>query len=285
MFRVSLLLSLVALTAGFGSAQVAVASPAQNKTIEEFFNSSSSYLGVNVQEIDSARAKELKLKEEHGVEVTRVQPDSPAAKAGLKEHDAVLEYNGQRVEGTESFIRMVRETPVGRTAALVVSRDGNAQALTATIGRRKEAHAFAFAWPTPPVPPMPPMPPVIEMPRATTTMRTTRIGIETEALSGQLAEFFGVKEGLLVRSVDKDSPAEKSGLRAGDVIVKVDGSAVSRTRDLTDELRFGRDKKTIPLQVLRNKKEITLNLELPDRAADSDRSGRAVGFRFQVERL
>ncbi|OYW07783.1 MAG: hypothetical protein B7X34_10205, partial [Acidobacteriia bacterium 12-62-4] len=93
-----------------------------------------SYLGVGVREIDQARAKELRLAEEAGVEVTQVDEESPASKAGLKVGDVVLEYNGQRVEGSEQFVRMVRETPVGRTAKLKVSRGGNSQTLSASIG-------------------------------------------------------------------------------------------------------------------------------------------------------
>ena len=73
-----------------------------------------SYLGIGVKEILAERAKELKLKEEAGVEVTRVDSNSPAEKAGIMAGDAVLEYQGNRVEGTEQFVRFVRETPVGR---------------------------------------------------------------------------------------------------------------------------------------------------------------------------
>jgi predicted metalloprotease with PDZ domain len=77
-----------------------------------------------VAEIDSERAKALNLKEVHGVEVKSVDHDSPAAKAGLKESDVVLEYNGQRIEGTEQFVRLVRETPVDRQVKLLVWRNG-----------------------------------------------------------------------------------------------------------------------------------------------------------------
>ena len=73
-----------------------------------------SFLGIGVQEIDTERAKALNLREERGVEVTRVEDDSPAAKGGIKMGDVVLEYNGERVEGVEQFMRMVRETPPGR---------------------------------------------------------------------------------------------------------------------------------------------------------------------------
>ena len=84
-----------------------------------------SYLGVNLAEIDGTRAKELKLKETTGVEITRVEEGSPAEKAGLKPNDVVLEYNGQRVEGMEQFGRLVRETPGGREVKLVISRNGD----------------------------------------------------------------------------------------------------------------------------------------------------------------
>jgi serine protease Do len=108
--------------------------------------------------------------------------------------------------------------------------------------------------------------PSFDGPKSVLTMRTPRVGLETESLSGQLADFFGVKEGVLVRSVDKDSPAEKAGVRAGDVVLKVDGQRVSRPRDVTDELRNSWDKKTVPMVVMRNKKEMTLNVELPERS-------------------
>ena len=99
----------------------------------------SSFLGVAVAELDTERAKELKLKDEHGVEVKSVEDDSPASKAGVKAGDVVLEFNGQRVEGTEQFVRLVRETPVGRHVKLLVSRNGSTQTLTAAIGSKSSS--------------------------------------------------------------------------------------------------------------------------------------------------
>ena len=96
-------------------------------------------------EIDSDRAKALHLKEERGVEVHLSWiPDSPAAKAGLKAGDVVLEYNGEHVQGGEQFMRLVRETPPGHTAKSGGVRNGANETLTATIGQRPPA-AFAFA--------------------------------------------------------------------------------------------------------------------------------------------
>src|SRR5271166_5596536 len=93
--------------------------PGQNLgTNVKLSSGGSRYIGVMVQEIDSERAKELKLREEYGVEVTRIEPDSPADKAGLKVGDTVQQYNGQRVEGMEEFKRLVSETPAGREVKL-----------------------------------------------------------------------------------------------------------------------------------------------------------------------
>src|ERR1019366_3458031 len=88
-----------------------------------------SYIGVMMQEIDSERAKALKLHEEGGVEITVVEQDSPAEKAGLKVGDVVLKYNGQRVEGMQQFARMVHETPAGREVKIEISRAGAAQSV------------------------------------------------------------------------------------------------------------------------------------------------------------
>jgi serine protease Do len=244
-----------------------------------------SFLGIGVAEIDSERAKALSLKEVHGVEVKSVDHDSPAAKAGLKESDVVLEYNGQRIEGTEQFIRLVRETPVDRQVNLLVWRNGGTQTLTATIGHRKEHFFFRTGDgdddvdlnveipPMPPMPAMPAMPPMPEMPlvpefpRAFGSARSGVLGIECESLGSQLAGFFGVKDGVLVRSVAKDSAAEKAGIRAGDVIVKVNGEAVTSAHEITSLVRAARSKHTFPVVLVRDKKEATLSVTVE--SADS----------------
>ena len=235
----------------------------------------SSYLGVGVTEVDVERAKALHLKDEHGVEVRCVDAESPAAKAGLKEGDVVLEYNGQRVEGGEQFMRLVRETPPSHNAALLISRNGTTQTLTATIGQRRpglmafEFDGDEFAMAMPPMPPMPPMPAmpsirIPDIPRAFMTWRSPMLGIESESLNPQLAEFFGVKEGVLVRSVTHDSSAEKAGFKAGDVIVKVDGEKVTTPREISSILQSSRSKKTLPVTVVRHQKETVLSVNLEE---------------------
>ncbi|MBK5290737.1 MAG: PDZ domain-containing protein [Acidobacteriia bacterium] len=226
---------------------------------------SGSFLGVNVSEVDANRAKELNLKEVHGVEITSVEEDSPAEKAGLKRGDIVLDYQGQRVEGTEQFVRMVRETPAGRQAKLNVLRGGATQSISAVIGTRSGKSGrteWAFRSTMPKFDLWIP-----DIPRAYTSWRSSMLGIEAESLEGQLASYFGVKDGVLVRSVIKGTAAEKAGVKAGDVIVRVENDVVSSPRELSTAIRSNRSKKTFTLTVMREKKEtavpVTMEEERP----------------------
>jgi len=222
-----------------------------------------SYLGVMVQEIDATRAKALKLNEEAGVDITRVEPGSPADKAGLKPGDVVVQYNGQRVEGMEQFSRFVRETPVRRDAKLGIVRDGLAQTLTARLEARRRPLTVAAG--------MMPAPgfnaPVPDVPGSFLSLKSGLLGIEVESLQGQLAQFFGVSSGVLVRSVVKDSAAEKAGLKAGDVITKIGDNVVNSPADIANRVRPLHGK-TITVTVTREHKEITVSIALNDDRAD-----------------
>ena len=230
-----------------------------------------SYLGLNVKEIDANRAKELKLREENGVEITQVEDDAPAGKAGLKVGDVVVEFNGQRVEGTEQFVRMVRETPVGRQVKLGVNRQGTAMTMSATIAQRSSkltgmtapaARKLAEDMKREGEKMRDEM--MMNMPRAYMGWSNGQLGVESESLSDQLASYFGVKEGVLVRSVKKSSAAEKAGLKAGDVIVKVDSTKVATPKEIATQLRASRSKKVIPVQLLRDHKEMSIDVTFPE---------------------
>jgi len=219
----------------------------------------STFIGVMVQEIDSERAKTLKLGEEAGVEITRVEPESPAEHAGLKVGDAIVEYNGQRVEGMEQFSRLVRETPAGREVKLDVVRNGVPQTVTAKVGTRRAPFAAMQA------------PPAMErfelhmpdIPRSFMSWRSSVLGIDCESLDGQLAQYFGVKEGVLVRSVIKGSAADRAGIKAGDVITKIDDAKVAAPSDISSRIRSMRGK-PVPMVLMRDHKEMTLSVAVDD---------------------
>jgi serine protease Do len=243
--------------------------------VREFNNApfvGGTYLGVNLAEIDENRAKELKLKEDYGVEITRVEESGPAEKAGVKPGDVVLEYNGQRVEGMEQFGRMVRETPPGREVKLTISRNGAPQTLMAVLGSRKYRLSANF----PPGFEVPEfhMP---DIPQVFTTIRSPMLGVEAESLGSQLAAFFGVKEGVLVRSVLENTPAQKAGIKAGDVIVKVDGMAVTTPSELSNAVRTANNaKKTYAIELVRDHKPVTMNVNVEDRSERWVPQGRVV---------
>lgn len=244
----------------------------------------SSYLGVGVVEIDKDRARALNLREEYGVEISHLNDDGPAAKGGLKKGDVVLEYNGQRVEGTQQFIRLVRETPAGRNVKLLISRNGATQNVVVTTGTRKNAlpEVSVFRAPNAPLPPdFPHMEGFdINVPDGAhvfTLMRGGVLGVEVEPLGPQLAQFFGVKEGLLVRTVTSGSAAEKGGIKAGDVITKIDGAPVANTGDIISKLRPGAaaSSKTSTVTVVREKKELSLPVTVEDRRSGGGVAPRA----------
>jgi serine protease Do len=240
----------------------------------------SSWLGVELHEVTSESAKELKLSAERGVVVGRIVPDSPAAKAGLKEKDVVTELNGQRVEGAAQFRRMVHEIPSGRSVQLTIWRDGRTQTLSVTLGKSEEGHRgfkmvapeqgnFMFRMPE--IPAIPPM----EWNGEMLFGGQPRLGIDAEDLNGQLGTFFGAPdgEGILVREVNSGSPAEKAGVKAGDVITSFNGERIRTLGDLREKLSAKREEKdkTVKIGVLRNKSEVSLTVELPAPAARTKR--------------
>ena len=126
----------------------------------------SSYLGIGIADITAERAKALNLKEGRGAEVTSVAVEGPASKAGIRQGNVVLDYQGTAVEGMEQLTRLVRETPVGRQVKIAVWRNGAPQTLTATIEARK-----GTVIPFPGTPPFFPSP-EIEIPAFETTLRS-----------------------------------------------------------------------------------------------------------------
>jgi serine protease Do len=234
-----------------------------------------SWLGVETNEVTSQLVKELKLPAERGVAIHRVTPDSPAARAGLKENDVILEVNGQRVEGAAQFRRMIHEIPAERTISLSVWRDGRAQNISVTLAKAEARHqewmttapgAFAFHMPEVQIPDIP----SIELGGDLNVLAggRARLGIDAEEIGGQLGSFFGAPdgEGILVRSVNSGSPAEKAGMKAGDVITTVGGERVRTVGELRERLAKAEDK-PVQIGVLRNKNQMTLSVELPKPSA------------------
>jgi len=226
--------------------------------------SGGSYLGVDTADITADRLGPLHLKEEQGVEVTMVDQDAPAGKAGIQEHDVILTVNGEVVQSVEELRRMIHEIPPGRTVSIGISRNGQAMTLKAQLARRKDFASWVqdYKFTMPALAAMP----EVDIPASIVVVHSSaRSGLMVENLSPQLSDYFGAKngQGVLVRSVEKGSCAEKAGFRAGDVIVRVNDVAVNDTGDFGEALR-NRKGNNVTVAIIRARKEQTIVLPLPE---------------------
>jgi serine protease Do len=226
------------------------------------------HIGVTVRDVDTTDVKDAKT----GVVIEEVEPGGPGDKAGMKTGDGITEFDGERVRSSLQFSRLVRETPDGRSVQAVLSRGG--QRLTvavvpdrSTLGddfgmRLLDGPLAPFAVPAPPAPARSPRPPAVPSPPSFELfgrMRDTgRLGITIEDLDTQLAEYFGVKDGVLVKSVEAGSAAAKAGLKAGDVITAVNTRHVYDVSDVTRALDRLDDEGEFVFDVTRDRKTQTL---------------------------
>ncbi len=241
--------------------------PAQPWVFSSEDSGTSSYLGVDISDVTTERLSVLKLKEEKGVEVTMVDQDAPAGKAGIKEHDVILTMNGTSIESGAQLRRMIHEMPPGRVVTFGLSRDGQPMTVKVQLADKHTEYMvhtpkpgdFHFQIPEIHVPDID-IPPITVM-----VTSSARSGLTMENLSTQLGEFFGVKNGngVLIRSVEKGSRAEKAGFRAGDVIIKVNDQAVHDTSDFSHGMK-SRSGNSVNVVVVRDKKEQTLTLAVPE---------------------
>jgi C-terminal processing protease CtpA/Prc len=241
-------------------------------------------LGVSVKDVDPS------VQGKSGAIVEDVREGSAAEKAGIRAGDVIAEFDGERVRGVRHLTRLVSETPEGRSVKAVVERDGNRVELTVT----PEGSAMAYGGRDLElvVPPMrfEHLPGVEKelrrelersLPREGTWSfrgrpgevfgfrmnERGRLGVSVQPLEGQLAEYFGTSNGVLVNSVEKDSPAATAGLRAGDVVTAVNGRAVSDPAALIDAVRDVEDGATLSIDIVRDKKPQSLKAELEKREA------------------
>ncbi len=223
----------------------------------------SGWLGVEISEVTAEKAKELSLPAIRGVLVTEVEADSPAAKAGLKANDVIASYERQDIEGTLQFRRMVRETPPGRSIELQVWRGGKTEKVSVEVGNRTSPMARVMKDVKPFILEMPQMDLGLDMQRVELGI-TPQLGVSAEDVSGQLGSYFDAPgdEGVLVREVRPGTPAEKAGIKAGDIIYKVDDQQVKTVNQLRERLRSRRDQKTVAIGVVRKGTQVSVNVEL-----------------------
>lgn len=257
-------------------------------------NDGSVHLGVALGDITAEKAQELKLPAVAGAIVNSVQTDSAAAKAGLEAGDAIVEFDGIHVRSSAELRRLIRETPAGRTVAIKIVRSGKASVLSAKLDASGNPmdfnYNFKFKNPGPIFLSDEGMP----LPAG----HRVTLGISGDDLTPQLAKFFGVNRGtgVLISEVTIGGPADKAGLKAGDVIVQVDGQPVKGVQDLRRSLNdnFTADTRKVNLTIIRDHHEQTVSAELTRSQPEERRTSRTAGpdseldlgqLPFQAEQL
>jgi membrane-associated protease RseP (regulator of RpoE activity) len=203
------------------------------------------YLGVSLQSLDSAGKEKLGVK--NGVEVISVEKESAASKAGIRENDIIQLVNGEKIRDAQDLVDIIAELAPGAAVKIGLWREGKAQDVTAVLGEYQQRKHFIWNGKRLPM----------------IKSSGAYLGIVLQELNPDLAPYFNVKtgEGVLIISVEKETAAEKAGLKAGDVIVQMGEKTVKAAAAVHEVLADLKKGDTIAITVIRHGKKETLKAE------------------------
>ena len=215
-------------------------------------SSKKGYLGVSVKELNRHLKKELKA--DYGVVITSIVYDSPADEYGLMEDDVIQKVNNIKIRRPSTLTRIIRKIKPGEKAKIVVIRDGKTKTITVKIGKFKSGKNYSMA-----------ISPDIKV--FNRFAGGAFLGVQLHELNKDLAAYFGVREdeGALVLEVEEDSPAEAAGMKAGDVIIKIDGEPISEPEDVQDIISELEEDDQIKIEIIRQERKQTLEASLEER--------------------
>ena len=271
--------SLVALLVLIGAGTVSCANPRHPYGVIVSNSEKTAWLGVSVQDVSKSLADKKKLKVDEGAYVFDVVDDSPADEAGIREGDVIVKFDGAKIAGSDELVESVRKTPPKTKVDIEIVRGEEHKTLTATVGREPRNYSYSFGFGDDGIrTPMPPRMPRVRIPRmhfnTMTFSRTESNGLAVQDLTRQLAEYFELpdKKGALVVEVAKGSEAEKAGVKAGDVITKVDGFTVHDASGVVDALDDIKESKDVKIDLVRKGKALTVTMKISARDDDDDES-------------
>ena len=200
------------------------------------------WLGVAIQRVTSDLAKSFGLKEARGALISKVFEDSPAERAGLKQGDVIVQFDGQEIESSMELPRIVASTPIGKEVSIQIFRDGKRISLKAKITEmegeeKKEAEKEA-----------PPEKP---------------IGVLVQEVTPQIARSLGMEKatGIIVVRVEPGGPADEAGMHRGDVILEVNRKPVENVKDFSRALKEAKDQASILILIRRGEGNIYLTVK------------------------
>ena len=254
---------------------------AQDRTFLLKARGSVPWLGVSIRDLSKATAAEMRLPDENGVLVSRVEKDSPADKAGLQPNDVVVRFNGIEVLTVRQLTRMIQELLPNRRVDLGIIRGSIKKSFNVVLAERPgpstpamiggDNHALHGLDTEPLRDHLQQLSDRFRDWNSPLTMdwfgpSHFTIGINLESLTPQLGEYFGISEGhgALIVSVREESLAEKAGMKAGDVITTIDSKQVNSPIDVI-RLVGAKESGDLDIRVLRNHepKSFKVHIEKP----------------------
>ena len=186
------------------------------------------YLGVGIQPVNAQLAEQFSVKPREGVAVTEVYPDTPAAIAGLRAGDVIVEYAGIEISSPQELQVAVERSKLDQPHVLTVVRDGKRMDLE--FIPKEQPSKFGVG------------PNASEAPQPKSS-QLEKFGLEISDLDATVAEQLAMKgvEGIVITAVRSGSPADRAGLASGDVITQVDRQAVKSTADFAKAVQSGAD--------------------------------------------
>ena len=244
-----LLLSSVIMVVGVAVIVIAAANRSPARAMVNH-DTHGSWLGVSVQDLTESMAKDKNFKVDEGAIVSDVFEQSPAEEAGIEEGDVIVKFDGRDIDDADDLVRAVHRADVGKTAEIIVIRDGKEVKLQATLEKKsRPRHAFRFR------------PRALRIPGY--FAGTQLAGMELQELNKQLGEYFSApnSRGVLVTEVEEESAAADAGFKAGDVIVKVNDERVRDVEDVWDGFEDVEEGEKAKFDVIRKGRRLTVELE------------------------
>ncbi|NDV19406.1 Do family serine endopeptidase [Pseudodesulfovibrio sp. JC047] len=202
----------------------------QGKTVQR------GWLGVTIQRVGETQAKALGLSEPTGALVASVGKNSPAAKGGLKQGDVILGVNGHKVEDNNDLLKKIADLSPNEKVRLNLWRNGKTVTKTVTLGERSEKTLAAMS-------------PNKQGPTQTSAV----LGMQLKSVTDQEAQALGLEttQGLLVVTVDRNTPAGEEGIRQGDVIIQANQKDVNTVVELQKVIERDKDRGAVMLLIKR----------------------------------
>jgi serine protease Do len=202
---------------------------------------------VQIQVVTPELAKSFGLKEPLGALVAEVNPDSPAAKAGIQRGDIIVEFDGTPIKEMHELPRLVANTPPGKAVTVKILRQGKEKTFNVTVAEMKPEQ-------------------VSQMMGQETEPEKTNLGMMVQELNPQLARGFQIREtsGVVVVQVEQGSPAAEAGIRPGDLLLEINNLAIKSMKDYHAAIGQAKPGEAVRFLLKRRGKTLYVVVEIPE---------------------